>query len=85
MKIVSQNDGVLCRKLKKQEDDRKDFLLYSKDEFPSYEVVNVGKAVDSKLFKEGDEVVCNSIGSKFKFNDEELYMFKQENIIGKVK
>lgn len=84
MKIVSQNDGVLCRKLKEQGDDRKDFLLYSKDEFPSYEVVNVGKAVDSALFKEGDEVVCNSTGSRFRFSGEELYIFKQENIIGKV-
>lgn len=83
MEAVPQNEHILCEKLK-QEDSQKDFFLYDKDEFPSYKVLRVGRGAEASGFKAGDEVVCSTDGTKVKVDGNDFWLFKKENIIGKV-
>jgi co-chaperonin GroES (HSP10) len=83
MEVVPQNEHILCEKLK-QEDSQKDFFLYDKDEFPSYKVLRLGKGAEGCGLKAGDEVVCSTDGTKVKVDGSDFWLFKKENVIGKV-
>lgn len=84
MEIIPQNEHILCEKLK-QDDMQKDLIFYDKAEFPSYKVLRVGCGAEAAGYKAGDEVVCCTEGTKVKVDGNDLWLFKKENIIGKVK
>lgn len=82
--LIPQNEYVLCKKIE-NEIDRKQFFYYDKLEFPFYEVLKIGEKVDNlKFLNAGDKIICNSTGTKVHTENDDFYLFKQENIIGKI-
>ena len=83
MKILPQNDMVLCTLA---ESSKKDVSFagfkYTEEQLPLYKVEQIGPAVKMDL-KVGDIVVVNSTGTLAVIDNAEHYLFKEENIAGK--
>jgi hypothetical protein len=84
MTIVPENKTVLCECL--VEDKRRavaDGVTYEKEELPVYKVL--AKAPDADFAEVGDEVVCNSTGTRLNVPGKGVqYLFKEENIACKI-
>lgn len=86
MKIaIPQNDIVLCKLKSGPEKTTKSGFIYVSNEVPTYEVVSVGPTVSKSVsLIDGDIIRTNSKGSIVHIEDDDYYMFKAENVVGKV-
>ena len=57
-------------------------FVYKSNDIPLYRIDRVGPQV--KNFNIGDIVVVNSTGTRVEISDVEHFLFKEENIMGKV-
>lgn len=83
MKLIPQNDYVLCEKIKEDTQDNS-LIFYDKDEFPLYKIIEVGRNIDDFRYSVNDKIICNSTGTRVKLDNSYVYLFKTENIIGKI-
>ena len=81
-KLIPQNDMVLCKLVSSDEKTTESGFVYKSNDIPLYCIEEVGPQV--KNFNVGDIVVVNSTGTMVEFNDNEYFLFKEENIMGKV-
>ena len=83
--VISQNDIVLCTLESSSQKTTESGFIYTPNEIPTYRVVSVGqKVIDYIPLKEGDIIRTTTKGSIFCLNDVDYYMFKAENIVGKI-
>lgn len=86
-KIIPQNDAVLCIL---EESNEKTIinnnLAYKINSIPLYKVVAIGNKAYEKFIdlNEGDVIRTNSTGTLVDLDNVKYYIFKAENIIGKV-
>lgn len=73
---------VLCKLVSSNEKTTESGFVYKLNDIPLYYIEDVGQSV--KNFGIGDVVVVNSTGTIVEFNDNEHFLFKEENIMGKV-
>ena len=84
MKIKPQNDMVLCECTTSSQKQTNTGFIYKSNDIKLYKVLDVGPKVDADYLAVGDIVVVNSTGTLAKVGDVEYYLFKEENIAGKV-
>ena len=86
MKPVPLNNTLLCEKcdelLDAYEQD-KSIVALNLVKVPIYKVIDVSKELKDK-YAIGDQVVCNSTGTKIKNGDSVKYIFSEANILGKL-
>ena len=86
MKPVPLNNTILCAKcdelLDAYEQD-KSIVTLNLVKVPIYKVIDVSKELKDK-YVVGDQVVCNSTGTKVILDKFKYYLFNVENIIGKI-
>ena len=84
-KIIMQNDNVLCRLKDGPHKETSSGFIYETNDVPTYEVINIGPNVLNNIdLKIGDIVRTNSTGTIINIDNEDLYIFKAENIMGKI-
>ena len=83
MKLIPQNDNVLCVSLSSNEKTTSTGFIYKSNDVVLYKVVDVGPNVKMDI-KSDDVIVVNSTGTKTIVDDVEYYLFREENIAGKV-
>lgn len=83
MKLVAQNDNVVCRQINKTHETENSLIVYEKENLPIYEIVDVSCKLKDK-YSVGDNIICNSTGTKVDVDNCILFIFKEENIAGKV-
>lgn len=81
MKIIPQNDYVLCRYVSPKQEESSTELIYKVDNAPLYEVLDVSM---TSQFKIGDIVIAYTTGTRCKVDDKEYFLFKSDAIAGKV-
>lgn len=80
-----QNDNVLCRLKDGPHKTTMSGFIYTTNDVPTYEVINIGPNVLNNIdLKIGDIVRTNSTGTIINIDNEDLYIFKAENIMGKI-
>lgn len=76
-------DYVVCKQtIDKMSDMTAGKFSYRSETLPEYEVISLGDCVCD--IDVGDFVVVNSTGTNVKIDDDMLYLFKSENIVGKI-
>ncbi len=85
MKLVPQNNIVLCKLKTPSKHMISSGVIYEASSVPTYEVVAAGPAAGNSMqLVPGDIVVASSKGSVTNVDGCNYYMFKAENITGKV-
>lgn len=86
MIIHPENNYVLCEKIIDDNNlNTETSIIYDEKLLPEYKVISVSKSpYDIFSVIPGDTVICNSTGMKIKNNDNIQYLFKYENLIGKI-
>lgn len=85
MKMIKpQNDMVLCICTTDSKKKLDSGFEYKSNDIKLYKIVGVGPKISADNFAIGDTVVVNSSGTLVKTDDAEYYLFKEENIAGKV-
>ncbi len=84
MTVAPENKTVLCERVvpdKVRTTERG--VSYEKEELPVYRVL--AKSSDACFAEVGDEVVCNSTGTKLNIPGKGVqYLFKEENVVCKI-
>lgn len=80
MRITPENDSVLCDAVDGEQADSTGLYIPDCGEFKTYRII----ASASQKYCIGDRIVTNSTGTKMKFENSVQYLFREENIIGKV-
>lgn len=57
-------------------------LSYERESLPVYEVVSAGPGAGR--WKAGDRIVCDSTGTELALEGQKLYLFKAENVAGRI-
>lgn len=85
MTIVPENGTVLCERLTAPKSQiERDGLIYEAENLPTYRIVSSSARVE--CFSVGDEIVCDSTGTKLDLPDGKvMYLFKTENIACKMR
>lgn len=84
MKVLPENGTVLCEQINEtRHEDASSGFVYEKEELPVYRVVSA--APDAEAWKPGDEIVCDSTGTRLKTPEGVKYLFKTENIAGRIR
>ena len=83
MKLIPQNDNVLCTCVTSDNKTTSTGFIYKSNDIKLYKVESIGPNVKIPL-KIGDSIITNSIGTKAKLGEVDYYFFKEENIMGKV-
>lgn len=85
-KLVPQNDSVICIQVQDNHSTPKTGFVYEKPELPLYKVESIGAQAKSNelSLKPGDIVTANSTGTLAVLDDVKYYIFKIENIVGKI-
>lgn len=84
MKLVAQNNYVVCQQLNKAKQEVNESIIYNKEFLATYKILSIGNNLDSFRLSVGDVIICNSTGTKVILDDLEFYIFNNENIIGKI-
>ena len=84
MKLVPQNSYVLCQMLTKSKQQVNEGIVYDKEQLATYKIIDARNIPDDFRLLVGDEVICNSTGTKVILDKSEYYLFNIENIIGKI-
>lgn len=84
MKFKAQNDMVLCSLASSNEKTTSSGFVYKSNSIPLYKVEDIGPNVKMELGI-GDIVVVNATGTLASVNGIDYKLFKEENIMGKVK
>ena len=84
MKLKAQNDMVLCSLVSSNEKTTSSGFVYKSNDIPLYKVEDIGSNVKMEL-SVGDIVVVNATGTLASVNGIDYKLFKEENIMGKVK
>lgn len=87
MRILPQNNYVLCIQVEKSKAKSDKGILYEKQLVPIYEIVDMKYSyefLDDFRLSIGDKVICNSTGTKVILEQTEYYLFNIENMIGKI-
>lgn len=84
MKLKAQNDMVLCSLALSNEKTTSSGFVYKSNDIPLYKVEDIGPNVEMELGV-GDIVVVNAIGTLASIDGIDYKLFKEENIMGKVK
>lgn len=84
-KFIPQNDIVLCKLENGPHKTTESGFIYTTNDIPTYRVIATGPKVSATLdLQAGDIIRTNSNGTIANDNGEEFYMFKSENVMGKV-
>lgn len=83
MKIVPQNDMIACICTTSREKTTSTGFVYKSNDIPLYEVEGIGPRVKMPLAV-GDLITANSTGTSAVVDGVEYFLFKEENIVGKV-
>ena len=75
---------VLCECTTSSQKQTNTGFIYKSNDIKLYKVLDVGPKVDANYLAVGDIVVVNSTGTLVKVGEVEYYLFKEENIVGKV-
>ena len=75
---------VLCKCTTSSQKQTSIGFIYKSNDIKLYKVVDIGPKVDANYLAVGDTVVVNSTGTLAKVDNVEYYLFKEENIAGKV-
>ena len=76
-------DYVVCKQtIDKMSDMTAGKFSYRAEMLPEYKVISIGDCVCN--VDVGDFVVVNSTGTNVKIDNDTLYLFKSENIVGKI-
>lgn len=84
MKLKAQNDMVLCSLASSNEKTTSSGFVYKSNDIPLYKVEDIGSNVKMELSC-GDLVVVNATGTLASIDGIDYRLFKEENIMGKVK
>lgn len=87
MTPVPLSDCILCEKSYDMVDayvEETNIVQLAPIKMPIYTIVDVSKSLKDSRFKVGDKVICNSTGTKIKLDSKIEYIFKEENILGKI-
>lgn len=83
--ISVHNDYVLCKCIQPNKCKiERNGIMFEADSLPLYEVIRCNNFKDGLELHPGDIVVANSTGTRAMFNNEDVFMFKHENIVCKV-
>lgn len=83
MKLIPQNDIVLCEQVNQYEKTTGTGFVYKSNDLPLYRVESVGPNVKMHLTVD-DIIIANATGTKAVVDGVEHFLFKEENIMGKV-
>ena len=83
MEIIPENGTVLCEQINQTKHQAEESsICYEKEEFPVYRILSV--CDDEKIWRVGDCIACNSTGTKLSFSGKVQFLFKTENIAGRI-
>lgn len=86
MLLKPQSDYLLCvQRVPKYVECCENGLYYSEENMPEYEVIET--SITTKMhdyFHIGDVILINSVPTKVSFDNEDYFLIKEENIIGKI-
>ncbi len=85
MKLIPQNNNVVCKCISSDEKTTESGLVYKSNDVLLYEVASVADKVKNDIdIQVGDVIRTNSTGTKVEVDGEKYYIFNSENIVGKV-
>ena len=84
-KLIPENNTVLCV----EDTPNKIFVVefgvkYERENFPTYRVVRKSSDYSGLDISENDIIICNSTGTKLMDNGKTYFLFKSENVAGKI-
>lgn len=83
MTVIPENGTVLCEVVEAAKRETTECgISYEKEGVPLYVVVSVSSG---SSFSPGDVVICNSTGTRLCLPGKVQFLFKEENVVGKVK
>lgn len=80
MNLKPENDTVLCISESIEAHNDNGLYIPENDVFKTYLVIESSCA----KYEKGDIIIANSTGTKVKIGNSVQYLFREENIIGKV-
>ena len=83
MKIIPQKGMVLCTLASSIEKETESGFVYKSNDIPLYKVESIGQSVSMSIVP-GDILVVNATGTRAIADNVEYWLFKEENIAGKV-
>lgn len=85
MIAIPHNNAVLCKQLNNStNEDKKDGIVFQRENLPLYEVVAVGENVKKIQLDVGDVIVSNSQPTKFNLDGTMFFLIHDDHIAGKV-
>lgn len=83
MEIVPENGTVLCEQINETKHRAEESgVFYEKEELPLYRIISA--CAGDKDWRAGDVIVCDSTGTRLAFSGKVQYLFKTENIAGRI-
>lgn len=83
MNITPENGTVLCEQVNETRHRAEESgICYEKEELPVFRIFSVCQ--NEKTWRPGDCIVCDSTGTKLVFSGKVQYLFKTENIAGRI-
>lgn len=83
MKIIPQNNFILCKKSSSIANDT-GIIVVNNQSFNLYKVLECGVGCSTTMFKKDDIVVVNATGTKVKLENDVFYLFDEKSIVAKV-
>lgn len=85
MKPVPLQDCVLCDLVDEgSEEAEEKGVFFKKETMRTYKIVSISKSLEGQDFNVGDTVVCNATGTMMCIDGTKKFLFKIENIAGKI-
>lgn len=85
MKAIPHYNTVLCKQLNSSStEDKKDGIVFQREDLPLYEVVSIGESVKKIDLEVGDIIVTNSTPTKFNLDGIMFFLIHDDHIAGKV-
>lgn len=86
MKIVPQNNYVLCKCITENKKTLASGFIYETNDVSLYEIIDISKNFKNTALQLniGDIIRTNSSGTKVKNDDGEFVLFECDSIVGKI-
>ena len=85
MSFIPTNNTILCEQIEKSESqaDAGGFE-YKSEQLPKYKILKKSDDFELAGYEVGDVVITDSIPTKLKSDDKELFLIRAEHVAGKV-
>lgn len=85
MSFIPTNNTILCEQIEKLESQVEiSGFAYKSEQLPKYKILKKSDDFELAGYEAGDVVITDSIPTKFKSDEQDLFIIRAEHVAGKV-